>query len=62
VRRNYETPVKKNIGNHLLHAALFLLLVTLAGCTEKPSSSTPTLNWYIFDEPSGAFVDAAVSC
>lgn len=36
--------------------------MTAAGCSEEQTPATPTLNWYIFDEPSGAFVDAAASC
>lgn len=38
------------------------VLLLIAGCTEEPSSTIPTLSWYVFDEPSGAFVDAARSC
>jgi multiple sugar transport system substrate-binding protein len=45
-----------------LLAAFSLLLLTAAGCSEEKAPATPTLNWYIFDEPSGAFVDAAANC
>ncbi len=60
--RRYQTPAKRKTGYRLLPAALFLLLATAAGCSEEQSSPTPTLKWYIFDEPSGAFADAAADC
>jgi multiple sugar transport system substrate-binding protein len=37
--------------------ALFLLL----GC-DRDRSETPSLSWYVFDEPSGAFAEAAHRC
>ena len=36
-------------------------LILVAGCSE-PVSSVPTLHWYVFDEPSGAFQEAAHRC
>ncbi len=42
--------------------AVQLVLLVAAGCTDERSSTTPTLNWYVFDEPSGAFVEAARTC
>ncbi|MGB3223557.1 MAG: ABC transporter substrate-binding protein [Desulforhopalus sp.] len=50
-----------SIRSPLLCVAVFLLF-TAGGCTEDPTTITPVLNWYIFDEPSGAFVDAAETC
>ncbi|MGW8194716.1 MAG: ABC transporter substrate-binding protein [Desulforhopalus sp.] len=46
---------------NLFFGAVVMLLL-LSGCNGNPSSSTPTLNWYVFAEPSGAFADAAESC
>lgn len=43
-----------------LCVAVFLLFST-AGCTEDPSA-TPVLSWYIFNEPSGAFIEASDTC
>ena len=44
-------------------AGLFILLVIFAaGCVEDQSKGTPLLTWYVFDEPSGAFVQAAENC
>lgn len=35
----------------------------LLGCrAEEPVRSPPTLHWYVFDEPSGAFAEAAHHC
>jgi len=39
-----------------------LTLAVLAGACEQEPSGPPTLRWYVFDEPSGAFQDAARSC
>jgi len=33
-----------------------------AACSGPDSSSVPTLHWYVFDEPSGAFQEAARRC
>ncbi|MEJ2321507.1 MAG: ABC transporter substrate-binding protein [Gammaproteobacteria bacterium] len=38
-----------------------LALVVLAGCSEPPPA-IPQLQWYVFDERSGAFEQAAESC
>jgi multiple sugar transport system substrate-binding protein len=37
------------------------VLLTLTGC-DAPPPTVPMLNWYVFDEPSGAFVEAARRC
>lgn len=42
-------------------ASLFLWSVLLLGCQE-PAEHAPLLHWYVFDEPSGAFVEAARRC
>jgi multiple sugar transport system substrate-binding protein len=42
-------------------AAVFFLF-SAAGCTDDPTATTPVLSWYIFNEPSGAFTDAADTC
>lgn len=60
--KRHETSARKGVGHRLLPAAFVLLLVAAAGCTEEKTPATPTLNWYIFDEPSGAFADAAAGC
>ncbi len=39
------------------------LLGSLVACgSSSDEGSTPVLKWYVFDEPSGAFADAASSC
>ncbi len=45
---------------------LFTTLVTvtffIVGCNREPPDTTPILSWYVFNEPSGAFAEAARSC
>src|SRR3954468_3080652 len=42
---------------------LALAALTAAGCGGSSSSKgTPTLNWYVFNEPSGSFKSAADKC
>jgi multiple sugar transport system substrate-binding protein len=36
--------------------------VMLDGCSRQENQTTPTLNWYVFDEPSGSFESAARRC
>jgi multiple sugar transport system substrate-binding protein len=44
-------------------ATLALAAVTAAGCGGSSSSTgEKTLNWYVFNEPSGSFATAAASC
>lgn len=38
------------------------LIILLAACGDSKQTALPTLNWYVFDEPSGAFRDAAEYC
>ncbi|NBC47084.1 MAG: extracellular solute-binding protein [Gammaproteobacteria bacterium] len=40
---------------------LSILALLLSGCGE-PEAATPLLRWYVFDEPSGAFEQAAADC
>jgi len=40
---------------------LLALIVGLAGC-DGGAPALPTLSWYVFDEPSGAFAEAARRC
>jgi multiple sugar transport system substrate-binding protein len=40
---------------------LLLSVLALAGCG-RDASGPPILNWYVFDEPSGAFTEAARRC
>jgi multiple sugar transport system substrate-binding protein len=42
----------------LLAAAMMAMLL---GCSGDPPA-VPTLNWYVFDEPSGAYAEAARRC
>ncbi len=46
----------------LTFLTLTFLLLSITGCNDERSSSPPSLNWYVFAEPSGAFADAARSC
>ena len=45
-------------------AGIFLIVLSslFAGCAEQKEDATPTLRWYVFDEPSGAFALAAHQC
>jgi multiple sugar transport system substrate-binding protein len=43
-------------------AALTLAAAVAAGCGGSSSSGTPTLNWYVFKEPGGAFDKAVANC
>lgn len=39
-----------------------ILALALAACGEEHPPGPPVLNWYVFDEPSGAFTTAARLC
>jgi len=41
---------------------LVLLAFSVVGCTRDQEPAVPTLTWYVFDEPSGAFGQAAERC
>lgn len=45
-----------------LRYLIVLLLVVMNGCNTPSEQSPPTLNWYVFNEPSGAFQSAARRC
>ena len=49
-------------SNHPLGAILCVWLSALAGCADQPEQAIPNLRWYVFDEPSGAFAQAAQNC
>ncbi|MDH3310623.1 MAG: ABC transporter substrate-binding protein [Gammaproteobacteria bacterium] len=44
-----------------IRAALCGILITLVACTREVPP-IPRLHWYVFDEPSGAFAEAAQNC
>ena len=43
-------------------ALLLCFALPFAGCSEPPAGGAPLLRWYVFNEPSGAFVAAARAC
>jgi multiple sugar transport system substrate-binding protein len=45
-----------------LWIGLLLALFSCAPSCTRPSTGPPTLRWYVFDEPSGAFEQAARNC
>ncbi len=45
-----------------LALCLGIVLVVMAGCDGQGRQAVPVLNWYVFDEPSGAFAAAARRC
>jgi len=46
----------------IVAATLLLAAVVAAGCGGSSSGGTPTLNLWVFNEPSGAFTDAIANC
>jgi trehalose/maltose transport system substrate-binding protein len=42
--------------------ASMLLAITLAGCGASASPNRKTVKWYVFNEPSGAYAQAAANC
>lgn len=50
------TPIPSKVG-----VALLLSLLA-ASCSDSNNRAVPTLKWYVFDEPSGAFDEAARQC
>lgn len=46
----------------ICRSAVLSFLFTLVGCGPASDSGPPLLHWYVFDEPSGAFEEAARRC
>lgn len=46
----------------LIVPLVLALLAASTGCGGGSEGSVPVLHWYVFDEPSGAFADAAEAC
>ena len=42
--------------------ALLIVALALTGCGADRSGEIPVLNWYVFNEPSGAFAEIAERC
>lgn len=48
--------------NAMLRRFIGLMTLLIGGCGQQQDIGTPVLNWYVFDERSGAFQDAARHC
>lgn len=46
----------------ILWFLLLSLVLLLGACSPSRSPEMPVLHWYVFDEPSGAFEEAAAGC
>lgn len=46
----------------VLPLVIMVVLLAIAGCGEERHTGASSLSWYIFDEPSGAFAQAAKNC
>jgi multiple sugar transport system substrate-binding protein len=46
----------------LVLAAVTVAGAVIAGCGSSGSSGPPTINWYVFNEPSGAYEQAVANC
>ncbi|MCK9609397.1 MAG: ABC transporter substrate-binding protein [Methylomonas sp.] len=49
-------------GHSTLRTLAILLTLIVPGCQNEPPPPQPMLNWYVFDERSGAFRQAAAAC
>lgn len=49
-------------GSRFVGFAVLCAVTALAPSCEEAASKTPHLRWYVFDEPSGAFAEAAKRC
>lgn len=59
LRRFFPRQKKRSVGFWFL---LFSLAFLALGCTRDRGPAVPVLTWYVFDEPSGAFRQAAARC
>ena len=46
----------------VLALAAVIMLAACGGAGDQSTGGAPTLNWYIFPEPSGSFTAAAAEC
>jgi multiple sugar transport system substrate-binding protein len=60
--RHHATGKKELFKKAVTFLFLVLILLPTAGCTDERSSTGIVLTWYVFDEPSGAFSQAAEKC
>jgi len=58
-----SSKIPDTVVQHIVISNLLLIsAVVLSGCNTSPQETIPTLNWYVFNEPSGAFTTAARRC
>jgi multiple sugar transport system substrate-binding protein len=55
-------PSRRWRGRLVLALAAVLMLAACGGTDDQSAGGAPTLNWYIFPEPSGSFQAAAAEC
>jgi multiple sugar transport system substrate-binding protein len=62
--RHHETRARSALRStaRALSPPAAALVLGLGGCAEPEGPRTPSLHWYVFDEPSGAFAQAARLC
>ncbi len=53
---------RSRLGRPLAALAVLALLATACGGSGQDDGGLPTLTWYVFDEPSGAYDEAARRC
>ncbi|ADJ27353.1 ABC transporter substrate-binding protein [Nitrosococcus watsonii] len=51
-----------NLASHFKAGIGLLFLLLAAACSDSHVNPVPTLKWYVFNEPSGAFKTAAEQC
>jgi multiple sugar transport system substrate-binding protein len=57
-----EEGVRSRRTSSAVCAALVLAAAVATGCGSSGSSGPPTLNWYVFNEPSGGYDGAVATC
>ncbi len=57
-----KSNVDRLLQNCLFFTIVSVLLAAIAGCQNEMPPPRPMLAWYVFDERSGAFRDAAADC